>query len=239
MSAESRPGSHMPEFQHMHTFPLSEKAVGDSIAWLSYVTARSPENLRIEENTMKSLDPDLYAFFAQMYELRGQIQLSEEQLAQYMNGAIFGVNVLANQFEHVGLVLPPANKAALATYFKSLITNHNNFKNIDMQYNILVVTQPGMLKGPVTPIRLKERFRENPSDPLLYDVEKRFNQNSTDSLARMWKSEPHLKAAVPALNNVLDDGRRGFFLGMLDAYAPFKMDHVVGPYAEVLDTLGF
>lgn len=239
MSAESQPGSPMPEFQNMYAFPLSEKAVGDSIAWLLYVTARSPENLKIEENTLKNLDPDLYAYFAQMYELRGQIQLSEEQLAQYMNGAVFGVNVLANQFEHVGLVLPPANKAALGTYFKSLITNHNNFKNLDMHYNILVATQPGMLKGPVTPLQLAKRFRENPSDPILYDVEKRFNQNSTEALTRMWNSEPHLTAAVPAINNVLDEGRRGFFLGILDAYAPFKMNHVVGPYAEILDDLKF
>jgi hypothetical protein len=156
-----------------------------------------------------------------------------------MNGAVFGVNVLANQFEHVGLVLPQANKAALATYFKSLITNHNNFKNLDMQYNILVATEPGMLKGPITPRRLMERFRENPSDPVLYDVKKRFNQNSTEALSRMWNSEPNLISAVPAMNNVLNEGRRGFFLGMLDAYAPFKMDHVVGPYVEILDRLEF
>lgn len=239
MSKEVQPGSQIPEFQQIHTFPLSEKAVGDSIAWLSYVTARSPENLNLEEETIRSLDPVLYAYFAQMYELRKQIQLSDEQLAQYMNGAVFGVNVLANQFDHVGLVLPQANKAALATYFKSLITNHNNFKNIDIHYDVLVATQPGMLKGPVTPLKLKGRFNENPSDPLLHKIEKRFNQNSNETLSRMWSSEPYLSEAVPAINNILDEGKRGFFLGVLDAYAPFKMDHIVGPYVEIIDALKF
>lgn len=239
MSKESESGSSVPESRYMRAFPLTEKAIEDSSAWLLYVTSHPSQNLKIETKRMQKTDPTLYAYLGQMYELRRQLQLSEEQLAQYPYGAIFGVNVLTNQFAQIGLTLPHANKMALATYFKSLITNHDNFKNLDMQYNILVATQPGMVKGPVTPSRLAEMYRKNPSNQLLLDIQERFNNNSSDALGRMWRSEPHLSTAVPDINNIIDEGRRGFFQGLLDVYAPFKMEHVVGPYVEILDQLEF
>ncbi len=239
MSIESEQGFPTPELQHMFTFPISEKAVRDSIDWYTYVTSRSPYYFEVEKDKQQRNDNALFSYLEHMSKLRNEIHLSEEQSAQYMNGAVFGVNLLANQYQHVGLELPPSNEHAVATYFKSLITDRDARKNSDMKYNILVATQPGILKTPITPKALTERMVANYSDPLLKEVQIRFKTNSAVFQEQMLESEPELANASTAIGNLVDSGKRGFILGILDVYAPFKMDHVVGPYVEVLDVLEF
>lgn len=239
MSIESQNGYPLPELQYMYTFPISDKAVIDSVDWYAYVTSRSPYYFDVEKGKQQRNDPTLFTYLEHMRGLRSEIHLSEEQDAQYMNGAVFGVTLLANQYQHVGLELPPSNEHAVATYFKSLITDKDARENNDTQYNILVATQPSMLKAPITPKVLTERIAGNNADPLLKEVQKKFKANSAVFQEQMLKSEPELANANTAIGNLVESGRRGFFLGILDVYAPAKMDHVVGPYVEILDTLEF
>lgn len=240
MSSESKSDSPIPpELQYMHTFPLSEKVIRNSLDWFTFVISRSRSSLELEKNRQQKNDPALFSFLTDMQNLREEIHLSDEQSDQYLKGAVFGVMLLENQYQHLGLMLPPVNEKTIAAYFKTLITDRDAKNNNDMQYNVLIAAQPTMHKGPITPNALLKQFQTSPSNPLLKDVQLKFKTNSGIAYEQMWESEPHLADAVPDMNNVLDDGRRGFYLGVLDAYAPFKMDHVVGPYAEILDTLEF
>jgi hypothetical protein len=239
MSAESSPNPPKPEFENPVVFPISEKAIGDTLAWLSYFTSLTEANLKIEEKHLGALDSNLANYFKSMGELRSQLQLTEEQLEQYRHGSIFGINLLTNQFASVGLQLPQANKSALSTYFKSLITNPWSRHNTDVRYLTLVGVQPGMMKGPITPPVLTEMFSKAPSDKLLLGVKETFDKNTDEKLRQMWNGESNLAKAVPAIKNVIGEGQRGFYLGLMDGYWPYNIDHVIGPYAELLDQLEF
>lgn len=236
MSTESAP-QYPNQCEQLLVFPLKESAIGDSIAWLSHFTGHPDVNLKIEERWLEKTDPALSSYMKSMGELRGYLQLSNEQLEQYKYGGMYAINLLKSQFEGTNLQMSHANESSLSTYFKSLISNPSQKPDRDVQYLTLVSVQPGMKKDSITPTVLTQMLKSNPKDNLLLRVKETFDNNSIEKLRQMWSGEINLSEANPAISNLIGAKQRGFDLGIMDVYWPFNMDIIIGPYVEIIDKI--
>ena len=158
----------------------------------------------------------------------------------YDLGAIFGFELLKEQFQRRNLTLGQVDPSALRTYFNELLIDNQDAITTPT-HKLLVESQSYTLKDAVTPIGFlglqKIGITDNKDAVLTSRIT--FRDKSREKIYSMWENEKPLKEGIPTLQNALGTAYLGFTYGLADFYWPHQIEQTIGPYAEVLDSQNF